>query len=294
MNRKYSGILLLAASSFIYGLYGIFSRNIIAFGSFSQGFVRYSIVIIALLILSLSSRTKWKRIERKDLKWFLVWILPASFQPILTFLAFTHLPVGLVYFLLYSTMILGGITSGKVFFSEKLNKYKKISIILIFAGLYFIYRNDLRLVTNIYVLLALLSGLIVGFWNTLTKKVSTNYPEFQMMFMDSFSTFAVCLVGLLFVRETLPNISNYFPWIWIIVFGLLSLSATLLLIKGFKLVEAQIGSLILPLEIVFASILSYLFLNEVLSVSVYLGGVCIFLAALLPAFKQNYKTQTTL
>ena len=110
-----------------------------------------------------------------------MWILPASFQPILTFIAFTHLPVGITYFLIYSTMITGGIISGKIFFSEKFNLEKLVSVVLILIGLVFIYKSDLTLITNGYVLLALTSGLIVGFWNTLTKKVSGNYPEAQMI-----------------------------------------------------------------------------------------------------------------
>ena len=153
---------------------------------------------VIILLIFVSGKQKWKKIDKRDIKWFLIWILPDGFQPILTFIAFTHLPIGITYFLIYSTMIMGGIISGKIFFSEKFNLNKIFSIVLIFLGLILIYKSDLTLISNWYVFIALLSGLIVGFWNTLTKKVSSSYSEFQMMFLNSSSTLVVSLIGFTF------------------------------------------------------------------------------------------------
>ena len=136
-------------------------------------------------------------------------------------------------------------------------------------------------------MLALLSGLIVGFWNTLTKKVSGKYAELQMMLLDGSSTFTIGLIGSLIIKETLPPLSNISPWIWIIAFAVANLSASFLLIRGFKYIEAQTGSLILPMEIIFASLFGFIFFREVLSINVYLGGIFIFLAATLPALKSS-------
>lgn len=284
-NKKLKGSLYLVASAMIYGLFGIFSRNTIEFGPFSQGAVRYAILCTFILALFVFRRQTWKKVDHKDIKWFLIWILPASIQPVLTFIAFTHLPVGMTYFLLYSTMILGGTLSGKIFFKESFSANKLISLVLVFAGLYLIYRSDISLITSGYVFVALVSGLIVGFWNTLTKKVSGNYPELQMILLDGSSTLTVGLLGLLVVHEVLPPISNIGTWIWIVGFAFSGILSSLLLIKGFKEVEAQVGSLILPMELIFATIFGYLFLGEVLKVNVYLGGLMILLAAILPVFK---------
>lgn len=282
-NRKLTGYFYLILSTVIYGFFGIFSRNTSAFGPFSQGAIRYGILCSFVLLMLALRKTTWKKIQRKDFKWFLIWILPASLQPVLTFMAFTHLPIGITYFLLYSTMILGGMLSGKIFFSEKFNLSKGISLFLVLSGLYLIYRSDITLVSSIYVLVALISGLIVGFWNTLTKKVSGNYPELQMIFMDGFSTLIVGTIGLNVMKETIPAFDNLTPWFWIVSFTFAGILSSLLLIKGFKEVEAQAGSLILPMELVFASIFGLLFLDEVLKLNVYIGGLLILIAALIPA-----------
>ena len=287
-KNKLKGYIYLIISTIIYGLFGIFSRNTSDFGAFSKGAVRYVILCTFLLSLFLLKKVTWKKIERKDVKWFLTWILPASFQPVLTFVAFTHLPVGITYFLLYSTMILGGILSGKIFFHENFNFGKLISLVLVLIGLYLIYRSDITLITSVYVFVALLSGLIVGFWNTLTKKVSGNYPELQMILLDGSSTLSVSLLGLIVVHEVLPPISNVSTWLWIIGFAFSGILSSLFLIKGFKEVEAQVGSLILPMELIFASIFGFVFLGEILKVNVYLGGLLILFAAIVPAYQESY------
>lgn len=295
MNRKFSGSILLLASAFIYGLFGVFSRLIgNKFGSFSQSWVRSLIILIVIGVIFATKifGSRWKKINKSDIKWFLIWILPASFQPVITFSAFNHLPIATTYFLIYATMILGGILSGKIFYSEKLSMIKIISLISVFFGLFLIYGSDITLAANFYVLLALISGLLVGFWNTLSKKVSANYSEFQMMSLDQGGTFIVCLIGSIVARERLPVVSDYNAWFWIFVFAISGIVTTFLLIRGFKFVEAQTGSLILPIEVVFASVFGFLFFGEILNLNTYLGGLFIVLAACLPAIKFS-KTQTT-
>lgn len=282
------GAYLLSAA-FLYALYGLFSRNTSIFGAFSQNFVRGGIVFLVLLLYFLFNREKWVKFKKSDIRWFLIWVVPSSFQMVLIFLAFNHLPIGTSYYIIYSTMILGGFLSGKIFFSEKLSKSKLTSLFLVLVGLFLIYGADLKLVTNVYVAMALLSGLIVGFWNTLTKKLSGNYSEFQMLLVDSFATFAVSFAGAKINAEILPEITLVTPWIWIVVFAFATIITTFLLIRGFKNLEAQVGSLILPMEVVFATFIGYLFLGEVLSVWTYLGGALIFVSAISPYLVKSRK-----
>lgn len=285
MNKNLVGSFYLLFAACLYGLVGVFSRLISSFGSFSQSWVKSSVTLCIIGAIIFFHKTLWRKIRKEDLKWFVVWILPASLQPVLTFLAFNHLQIGVTYFLTYSTMILGGILSGKIFFAEKLNLSKFISLILLFIGLSLLYASNTAFVGNIYVLFALLAGLLVGFWNTLTKKVSKNYSEFQMMFLDNGTSLVFCFIGYLILGEVLPPLAGLNSWLWIFVFGAFLTLAGFFLIKGFKNVEAQVGSLILPTEIVFGSLFGYIFFGEVLKTNMYLGGLFILLAAILPSIR---------
>jgi len=289
MNKKLLGSLYLLFAACLYGLVGVFSRFISSFGSFSQSWVKSSITLFIISIVFLFHKTIWKKIQKKDIKWFLIWILPASVQPVLTFLAFNHLPIGVTYFLTYSTMILGGILSGRIFFAEKINLNKFISLILLFVGLSLLYASDIIFIENIYVLFALLAGLVVGFWNTLTKKVSAHYSEFQMMFLDNGTSLIICFIGFLILGEMLPPVVGSSSWFWIFIFGISLTLAGYFLIRGFKNVEAQVGSLILPMEIVFGAFFGYIFLGEILKSNMYMGGLFILVAALLPAINFRKK-----
>ena len=281
------GYFYLIISTIIYASYGWFYRSTNAFLPFSQSLFKYIFVIIIISVFFINKTVIWQKIDKKDIKWFLIWIIPCSFQPIFSFITFNHLPIGTNYFLYYSTMIIGGIISGKIFFKESFNAIKSFSLLIVFIGLFFIYHSDLTLITNIYVILSLITGLLIGFWNTLSKKVSGKYPELQMIILDSSSSLTIGLIGSLIHQEILPPISNLSPWLWLIGFAFANLTATYFLIKGFKTVEAQKGSLILPLEIVFASIIGYLIFNEILKPEVYFGGILILLAAILPALKKH-------
>jgi len=288
MNKKLIGAFYLLFAACLYGLVGVFSRFISKFGSFSQSWIKSSVTLFIISTLFLFHKVVWRRIRKGDLKWFAAWILPASLQPVLTFIAFNHLPIGLTYFLTYSTMILGGILSGKIFYSERMNLNKFFSLAFIFAGLFLLYITDVTFVSNIYVLFALLAGLSVGFWNTLTKKVSANYSVPQMILLDNGTSWIFCFVGSLVLGEKLPSITTSLtPWFSIIVFGAFLTSATFFLIKGFRNLEAQVGSLILPMEIVFGTFFGYVFFGEILKINMYLGGLLILIAAILAALKYS-------
>ena len=289
MNKKLIGSLFLTLSALIYGSFGLISRFIGSFEPFTQSWIKSTFILIILVSIMVVGKIRFKKIERKDVKWFALWILPASFQPVLSFLAFNHLPVGMTYFFSYSTMVLGGIISGKIFFSEKMDSSKIVSIFLLLFGMLLIYGTDLNLVKNIYVIFILLAGMILGFWNTLTKKVSGNYSEYQMLIMDGSTALVLCLFASIIFGEKTMSVGNITPWIWIFVYALLAVLASVFLIKGFRNVEAQAGSLILPMEIVFGTLFGYLFLGEIMNTKVYIGGLLILIAAILPVIKKKLR-----
>lgn len=290
MNKKIVGGLELLLASVIYGFYGLLYRYVGQFGEYSQGWIR-SLIIIFLLLFSifLFNKEDWTKYKLKDLKWFALWVIPSSFQPVITFIVYNKLPVGLVFYLMYAGIMVSSFLAGKIFFKEKMNSSKMTSLVLVILGISFIYGSNISYIGNIYVLLALLSGFLVGLWNTLTKKLSGKYSSQQMVFTDNLSVIFIGLAMTFITKEQLPLNVSTSSWIWIILFAIASLIAGRLVIKGFRNVEAQVGSLILPMQIIFGSILGYIFFKETLSVNTYLGGAFIFIAAIIPYIKDIKK-----
>ena len=71
-------------------------------------------------------------------------------------------------------------------------------------------------------------------------------------------------------------------WLWLVIYSLVNAAAFWLVIVGFRYVDASIGSLIGLMEVVFAVIFGAIIFHEELSISVYVGGVLILFAAMLP------------
>src|SRR3972149_7241006 len=139
-NPKLGAISLFIAASF-YGLYGILSRLISSsFGNFSQNWTRNLIVLVIILFVIAFRKIKILSIRKKDVKWIILWFLTGSWITVLTFIGFNNLQIGTTYLVLYSSMIVSGFISGKLFFKEGLNNTKTISLLLSLSGLAIIYR----------------------------------------------------------------------------------------------------------------------------------------------------------
>jgi len=285
VNKKAFGLFSLVSAAALYGSYGIFSRLIgESFGAFAQNWIRSALILCASIVLIIVLKVKFKPFQRKDVKWIAIWILFGS-TGYLTFIAFNNLPLGTVYFLTYATMIMSSYMAGKFLYKEKLTLVKAISFLLALFGLYLIYSFSIPQHRAAFALIALLSGSITGLWNVLSKKFSERYSEIQLIATDGVFSTCIGFVVWFFVRDAIPPITTAtaIPWIWVCVFAIAGLGTTALMIFGFKNIEAQIGSIILPVEIVFAIIFGYFLFGETLTVTALVGGLLIGSAAILPS-----------
>lgn len=289
------GIFSTLFGVMLYGAYGIFSRLISSnFATYSQNYVRSIIIIIILFLLIFFNKNKedfsFKKIKKTDLKWFILWSLSGSIPMLLLFDAFNNLPIGTAYFLFYSTMILTGYLTGKFLFKEKLNTIKMTSMFFALTGLLIIYVNKIEAFSLFYMFLSLISGFFIGIWNTFSKKISNNYSTPQMMIISSLITAGVAIIGALFTQETLAFTLNW-AWFWILIYAFAELAASYFIITGFKNLEAQVASIIMPVEVIFATLFGFIFYKEVLPRTVFIGGLFIATAAFFPSLI-NLKKKT--
>lgn len=252
------------------------------FGTFSQNWIRNLIIIVVLGLVFIVTHKKFRPISKKDLPWLLLWLSSGSIIMLLLFVSYNHISISTVYFLFYSTMITSGFIFGTLLFHERLNKIKLISIALALVGLFFIYSLSIKNDEIPYVLSSLMAGLIIGFWNTVSKKFSDNYPNLQLVFLDALASTVVAIVGAILVRESVPLL-NFSPgWFWMLAYALTQIVVVGLVVYGFKNLEAQIASIIMPVEVIFASLFNYLIFQEILPISTIIGGILIASAAFLP------------
>ena len=281
MNKTVKGSTFILLASASYGFYGIFSRMIGQnFGEFSQSWTRNTIIIVLVGLFLLLTKT-WKAIERKDWKWMILWPLSDVVSIVLLYITFNNLSIGTSYLLLYASMIIGGFIFGKLLYKEKLNIIKITSIILSMLGLILIFTAEFSIEKIQFIIFGLLAGVSTALWNNLSKKVSDRYPNAQLVFIDTTVALCATLVGSLIVKDTVPFLANS-VWIWQVLYALTQISAVAFVILGFRYLEAQIASIILPVEVIFAVIFGFLFFKEIPLPKTLLGGFFIASAAILP------------
>ncbi len=279
MNPRLIGVTSLLLAALSYGLYGTYAKFLgPSFGSFSQSSVRNIFVAVLITIFLMLTRRKLIKVNKTDWKWIFIWSIGAL-STVFIYFSFNHLAIGTAYFLLYAGMIGTGLVGGKLFFDERINAQKLVAITLSLLGLIIIYFYDIKSANILFVISALVAGIMAGLWNTLSKKVSSIYPVYQLVLIDTLISTIVGFTGALLLSEKLPSLVSVNPWVITAIWAITQVAASSLTIYGFKKLEAQIASVIIPMEVIFGTIFGYLFFGQVLPTTTLIGGLMIASAA---------------
>lgn len=284
MTNKRKGELSIWTAALLYGSFGVFSKLIsFQLPVFYQSFVRnvFAILIIGSLMFFFK---KWKKVLRKDIKWFSLRSVFGFISFIGIYFAFTKLDIATTYFLTYAASAVVGYLLGVFIFKERLTKQTIISLILALSGLFFIYKVNINIKTFPYIILALISGFAGPGWNVFSKKISSSYSNLQLNFIDSIFAAALPLFVSIFIHETwVPVVFNQI-WIVTFLFGLMFIINGLLIVYGFSKIKAQEGIIILLFEIISGVIFGYLFFKTIPSLGSIIGG-CFIISSI---FIQSY------
>lgn len=173
------------------------------------------------------------------------------------------------------------------FFKKKVDIYNVISIIVAIVGMFVLtYSRDEFSGFNIGDFYTVLCAIFVAF-NVVTGSYyqkKYNFDPAVFIFINITISFIMSLVFMLFT-ESLPEVGivSYWPLLFL---GVLNTGLGFL-VQGYALKYSlpMRVSLIVTLESVFAVIGALLILNELLTISVVLGGLLIILAVLISEMK---------
>lgn len=290
-NKHLKGIGLLFFTATLYGLYGIYARLIaLEFNVFTQNWVRNFFVLLLAIVLIFLLKQKWKKIAKRDVPWIVGWVLCDIFFVISLFISFNTLSIGTALFLLYAGSTIAGYAAGTLLLKEKLTKIKIAAILFSVIGLLFIYGGQIHSTKIFFLILGFFAGIAGGLWFVFPKLISEEYPKLQLIVLDAGGILLVNLFLAGIYNQSVPPIAISLAWLGILLYGITQLVGDLLVIRGFRLVEAHIGSLILPLEAVFGALFAFLFFKEMLPLTTLFGGLLIILGALLPNLQKIFKT----
>lgn len=280
--KEIKGEFALFGAAFFFSLYGVWVRFISSeFSVLFQIWTRTAIPLVIFVIIGLITK-QFKKIEKSDYKWFFVVALSATLMNFPYYLAVLYLPLGTAMFILYALSTIVGYILGSLMFKEKLNATKIISLGLSLVGLILLYKGSLEFVKNINLFWAILSGILYGVYFTTTKTISNKYSVIQI---DSFyfliNTLVYLVIALVIHDRFYANFISI-SWLFNFIYIVTIMATGILVVYGFRYVEAQKGSLILLAELPFVLILGFFLFKETPGILNVIGALLILIAMVLP------------
>lgn len=287
IDINHKGSLYIVISALLFGSYGVWSRMIEdSFGYFSQAWSRGLLLFLFCLIIGHLSG-KFKKILRKDLKWFFLIALCGGLNQAPYMFGFENLPIGSATLLFYVALVFGGYLVGVLIMGELLDRIKIISLVLSIIGIIFLYRFTLDQSQLLSAIMVIIAGLMGAGSAVLPKKLSSEYSEIQILTAVLASMFIFNLLISFMLGESLPALQLSIGWLGWVCYAGSQLVANLAVISGFKYLDATWGSIIGTTEIIFALIFGIIFFNEALTYATITGSLIILLAILLPYLKPD-------
>lgn len=279
--ERHKATLGLVTATSLFGMYGVFARYLgNDFDAFTQFFSRNLLVAFILaIVVALFQYRPWRVLQKKDAPWIFGWALSRSAAAAMFFFSVLALPIGMTVMLYYAGSLVSAYLLGALIFGEKVTLRKMIAVALSIVGLVVIGYGDLTVTNGTSILLAAGAGLIGSLWNIFSKKFSGEYPASQLAMIDAVLSALFMLPLMLFFGSTAPAISLSLPWLIILAYALSQFLTVRLIVFGFRNLEAQTASLIMPVELFFASLYGFILFGEVLTVPTIVGGALIAFAS---------------
>lgn len=242
-----------------------------------------------LILVPLVFFKQFKPVKKQDLWWLIGRSLGGVLGFTGSFYGFYYLPVGTAYFLHFGSATVMAFILGKLLFQEQMTRIKVLSLLLAGLGVLLVYGVTINPSQSVWIWMTLGSGIGAAIWSVFPKKINTAYSPWQINGLD-FLIFSVLTLAISYFSHdvwSLPTLSM--PWLANLLFLAMAITTGQLVILGFKHLDAQRGSLIMLLEIVFGLLLGAVLFHEKLSSFAWIGGALIVAAAALPEFVELHK-----
>lgn len=276
MNKGYLYLLLAAAS---YASMGILVRAIsVDTGPLLQTFLR---LIVASLVITALLMIRKKPFTLKHTEDYPMIMLMGSIgyalQIILFTLAIYHTTIGNTLFLMSGYPIVTAILAW-LFLKEKIHRNLLIALLLLVLALFLIFQPGgagTSALGNLYALGTCITFSLYIIWSRILSKRG-NTPETITLWSISIGVLVSGIAAGVFETITLDLSTQ--SLIFLVLFGILNALAFTFVNKGFSLVAASTGTMILMSEPIIGSILGLLFFQEIPTVMFIIGAGLLLLS----------------
>ncbi len=281
------GSLFITIAALMYGFYGVFFRLLEGYDVFYSTYVRSFVIVAILLIMGLYQKS-FKKIDKEDFKGYAIVLLFTVFTVAPVTYAYRYLELGTASFLFYASLTISSYIFGGLFFAEKFDSIKIISLVLSLVGMIFVFAVKIPQGLLFPVLMCILNGLASSGEIVFSKYISAKYSGIQITLLVFLAIAVTHLVISLLLGENQNLNLLTVDLFLLLLFSICAIIGMVAVIAGFKLLEPSIGAIIGLSEIVFTFILGVLFFNDKIGAQILIGGLIIVIAAALPNIYDLY------
>ncbi len=288
MNQRKKGITLAVVTAVMWGIMGIFVRDLsqFRFSNIEISFFRCALAGAAYFVFLLFTKPKALKIDRKGLVICIAYGAVAYSISFVSYsVAVSRIPVGVATVLMFMSPIWVAIL-GVFMFREKLEKSKITTIAVCFFGAVLVANligaGDIRL-DGIGILAGIINGIGVALQILLPKFFAKDYDRDTLLVYGFLGAAFVLAFGMDFpsVAMHIGNtpISNLF-WDLFGIGILCTMIANVACVKSTQYVEATTTSILSALEVVVGTIVGFLVFHEHLTFLQMVGAVIIVVGAI--------------
>lgn len=289
MVTRHKGFLAVIVSGIIFGFMPFFAKNIYANGgnAINLVFWRFFISVPVLYIIIKTNKNISIKINKEELKKvILVSSIGYAGTAILLFLSYNYISSGVattIHFMYPVFVILESI----VFFKEKGNRIRLLSVALCTLGILMFYSGDSN-VSVIGMALAFLSSITYSFYVLYLDKsgLKSMHPiklTFYLCLFASIIMFIFCILTSTFTIDISP-----LGWLLTFILSIVvSLGAVTLLSVGINIIGPQNAAILSTFEPITSMIIGVLAFGEEFGIKIIIGCVLILTSVVLIALFDN-------
>lgn len=275
------GYLMLVVAAVLYSTYGVWSRLMgDTFPPLYQAWTR-GVLIVAMMLPYLLWTRSIRRIDRKDWKFFAVYLLLTACTQAPLYYAFNNAPIGTVQLIFYATLVITTYIFAKFYVGEMITRIKMLAMAVAFVGLTYVFGTSALIFAPLGLALAASNGFASGGEMASTKRLPEKYSSALVAWYGwVFIVPTHFVLSLIFEKQVPLQLDA--AWGWLTIYAIVNMAAFWLGLIGYRLVEASIASLIGLTEIIWALVFGAVLFGEHITASLALGGLLIVTAGMLP------------
>ncbi len=231
-----------------------------------------------IISLVLKNKISLKNTNRMSLLYF---SLSFPLSVIFFTLAIFNTTVSLAVFSFYISTLVTSFIVGKIVLHENITKNKRLALVFILLAVIVLTEVYKGFTINIGFIYGIISGILQTVASYYQKILGKNTNRTNLLILQTLTGFTLAAGILIYLNTPIFVMLPSLPLIITIFFGLVFLLISYLFLVGFKYTNLNVGSILVSSELLFGPLFAWIFLSEVITTSIIVGGTLTGIAVVL-------------